>query len=145
MQNAAQILRESQLSIAAETYSLISMRHEDFARLLENAELSPRMSAPFSIFMDKHEVTLMLDDVDFETMRHALREAKIERGFRLLTFETELDLNVIGFLAEVARILADSSIPILAMSAFSRDHILVKQLDLANALKALGPYVHELC
>ncbi len=121
------------------------MRHEDFARLLENAELSPRMSAPFSIFMDKHEVTLMLDDVDFETMRHALREAKIERGFRLLTFETELDLNVIGFLAEVARILADSSIPILAMSAFSRDHILVKQLDLANALKALGPYVHELC
>ena len=46
---------------------------------------------------------------------------------------------------EVARILADDGVPIIALSAFSRDHLLVKQSDLANALKALGPHVAELC
>ena len=133
------------MSVAAETYSLVSMRHGDFARLLENAELGPRMSAPFSIFMDKHEVTLTLDATDLGTMRHALRDAKIVGGFRLLTFETELDLSVVGFLAEVTRILAEARVAIIAMSAFSRDHILVQQSDLASALKALGPHVAELC
>ena len=46
------------------------------------AELGPRMSVPFSIFMDKHEVTLTLDATDLGTMRHAIRDARIVGGFR---------------------------------------------------------------
>jgi len=103
------------------------------------------MTAPFMIFRDKFEVTLLLDDLDFGTMRHAVRDAKIERNFRLLTFDIELDFNVTGFLAEVSRILAGADVPIVALSAFSRDHLLVKQGDLAKVLKALGPHVAELC
>lgn len=97
------------------------------------------------IFMDRHEVTLMLDDVDFETIRHAIRGAKIERGFRLLTFDIMMDFSVVGFLATVSSVLAEAGISIIALSAFSRDHLLVKQTDLAAALKALGPHVAELC
>jgi hypothetical protein len=48
-------------------------------------------------------------------------------------------------LAEVARILAEAEISIVALSAFSRDHILIKQNDLAKSLKVLGEYVEELC
>ncbi|HCA56617.1 MAG TPA: ACT domain-containing protein [Blastocatellia bacterium] len=103
------------------------------------------MSAPFMIFRDPHEVTLLLDEIDLGTMRHALRSAKVERGFRLLTFDTVMDFSVVGFLAEVARILAEAGVSIVALSSFSRDHILVKQVDLARALKALGPHVEELC
>jgi hypothetical protein len=103
------------------------------------------MTAPFMIFKEKHETTMLLDEIDFGTLRHAVRNAKIEKGFRLLTFDIELDFTVVGFLAEVARILAEAEIPILALSAFSRDHILIKQENLAEALKALGEYVEELC
>jgi len=78
-------------------------------------------------------------------MRPGLGQARIESGYRLLTFESVLELTVVGFMAEVSRILADASVAILAISAFSRDHLLIKQDDLAAALKALGPHVKDLC
>lgn len=143
--SASEILKNARVEVSAETFTLVSLIHEDWIRLLQNPELSPRMTAPFMIYYDKHEVTLLLDETDFETMRHALRDANIERGFRLLTFDIVLGFNVVGFLAEVSRILADAGISIVALSAFSRDHLLIKQADLASALKALGPHVSELC
>ena len=143
--SASEILKNARVEVSAETFTLVSLIHEDWIRLLQNPELSPRMTAPFMIYYDKHEVTLLLDETDFETMRHALSDANIERGFRLLTFDIVLGFNVVGFLAEVSRILADAGISIVALSAFSRDHFLIKQADLASALKALGPHVSELC
>ncbi|MDQ3089391.1 MAG: ACT domain-containing protein [Acidobacteriota bacterium] len=140
-----ELLRRTRVEVAPETFTLVSLRHEDWLKLLENPALSPRMTAPFMIFKDRFETTLLLDEIDFGTLRHAVRDAKTERSFRLLTFDIELDFNVVGFLAEVARILAEAEISIVALSAFSRDHLLVKQDDLAKALKVLGEYVEELC
>lgn len=139
------LLRKTRVEVSPDTYTLISLRHEDWRKLLENAELSPRMTAPFMIFSDKHEVTLLLDEIDFGTMRHAIRNAKTERGFRLLTFDIHLDFSVVGFLAEVSRILSEANVSIVALSAFSRDHLLIKQEDLAKTLKTLGEHVEELC
>jgi hypothetical protein len=119
--------------------------HEKWLTLLENPELSPRMTAPFMIFKDQKEVTLLLDEVDFEAMRVGLRDTKIEKGFRLLTFDIELDFTVVGFLAFISTKLAEEKISIVAISAFSRDHLLIKQSDLGNALKILGEFVEELC
>lgn len=144
-QTPLELLKKTRLEVSPETYNFVSLRHEDWRKLLENPELSPRMTAPFMILSDKYEVTLMLDEIDFGTIRYAIRDAKIEGGFRLLTFNFVLDFNVVGFLAEVARILAEAEISIIALSAFSRDHILIKQDDLAKALKVLGEYVEELC
>lgn len=142
---ALELLKSTRVEVAPETFTLVSLRHEDWLKLLENPELSPRMTAPFMIFKDKFETTLLLDDVDFQTIRHAVRDAKIERNFRLLTFDVELDFTVTGFLAEIARILAAAEIPIVALSAFSRDHLLIKQEHLAKTLIALGNYVDEIC
>jgi hypothetical protein len=138
-------IKKTNVEVSPETFTLVSVSKEAWPRLLEDNALSPRGTAPFMIFSDKYEVTLLLEDVDFQTIRHAVRDAKIEGGFRLLTFDTAMDFTVVGFLAEVSRILADAVIPIVALSAFSRDHLLVKQSDLANALKVLGPHVAELC
>lgn len=142
---AAKLLKESRVEVSPETFFLVSLQHNDWKNLLSDPALSPRMAAPFMILMDKHEVTLLLDEIDFGTMRHALRDAKTEGGYRLLTFDIELDLSVVGFMAEVSSVLAEAKIPIMALSAFSRDHLLIKQTDLANALKALSEYVGELC
>jgi hypothetical protein len=143
--NSIELLGKTRVEVAPETYTLVSLKHEDWRKLLENPELSPRMTAPFMIFSDKWEVTLLLDDVDYQTIRYAVRDAKTQSGFRLLSFDIELDFSVVGFLAEVARILAEAEISIVALSAFSRDHILIKQNDLAKSLKVLGEYVEELC
>lgn len=142
---AVDLLKKTRVEVAPETFTLISLRHEDWLKLLENSELSPRMTAPFMIFKDRFETTLLLDETDYGTIRRAIRDAKTEGNFRLLTFDIELDFNVVGFLAEVTKILAESEIPIVALSAFSRDHLLIKQNDLAKALKVLGEYINEIC
>ena len=142
---ALELLKSAKIEVAPETFFLVSLSHDDWLKLLENPELSPRMSAPFMIFRDKWEVTLLLDEVDFGTIRYQIRDAKTVGNYRLLSFDVELDFAVIGFLAEVARILAEAEISIVALSAFSRDHVLIKQADLPKALKVLGQYVAELC
>jgi hypothetical protein len=78
-------------------------------------------------------------------MQHAARDARVEGDFRLLTLDVELGWDVVGFLAEVSRILASASVPIGAFSAFSRDHLLIKQEYLPSALRALRGFVDELC
>jgi uncharacterized protein len=143
--DAVELLRRARVEVAPATYFLIGMRHEDWTRLLENPELSPRGSAPFMLLRDDHEVTLLLDETDWRTMRHAARDARIEGGFRLLTLDVELEWNVVGFLARITQLLAAAGISCGALSAFSRDHLLIKQDDLAAALRILGPHVAELC
>jgi hypothetical protein len=143
--NASELLSTSRVVVAPETYSLISLTRELWDVVVSRPEASPRMTSPFMILMDAFEVTLLLDEEDLATIRPVLAGAKIERGFRLLTFDLEMDLEVVGFIAEVSRILAATGVPIFAISAFSRDHILVKQNDLATALRALGPHVADLC
>ena len=140
-----ELLKKTRVEVAPDTYTLVSLSHENWRKLLENPELSPRMTAPFMIFQDNLEVTLLLDEIDYEKIRYSILSAKSQSGFRLLTFDIELDFTVVGFLAFVAKILADANISIIALSAFSRDHLLIKQNDLAKALIILGEYVEELC
>ena len=138
-------LAKSRVEVSPETYSVISLKSDDWLRLLENPELSPRMTTPFLIFKDKWEVTLVLDESDFGTIKHAIRDTKIERNFRLLSFDVELPFDVVGFMAQIAQIFAEAGISILPYSSFSRDHVLVSQNDLAKALKALRGHVDEIC
>lgn len=143
--DSTELLRRARVEVAPATFYLVGLRHEDWARLLESPELSPRASAPFMFLKDEHEVTLLLDEVDWRTMRHAVRDARIEGGFRLLTFDIELDWKTVGFLARVTQILAEAGISVGALSSFSRDHLLIKQDDLGAALRVLGEHVAELC
>jgi hypothetical protein len=145
MNQAHELLRQTRVEVAPETFFLVSLSHENYRRLLANPELAPRGTAPFMLFSDRHEVTLLLDNTDWQTMRHVARDAKVEGNFRLVTLNLELEWNIIGYYALVTKILAEAEISVGALSAFSRDHLLIKQDDLAKALKVLGPYVEELC
>lgn len=142
---ARELLRGCRVEVAPEIFTLLSFKHTEFARVLDIAGISPRGASPFLIFADRHEVTLMLAENDLQSMRHAIGEAKMEGGFSLLTLDIELDLDVVGFMAEISAVLAKADVPIFPISAFSRDHLLIKQNDLASALAALGSVVEDLC
>ena len=145
MPDVAELLRRARVEVAPETYVLVGMRHGDWARLLENPELSPRAESNFMLLRDPFGVTLLVEESDWRAMRHAARDAKVEAGFRLVTLDVELGWDVVGFLAHVTRILAEAAVPVGALSAFSRDHLLIKQDDLGTALRVLGEHVAELC
>jgi hypothetical protein len=144
-ETAAELLSRTKVEVASATFVLVGMRHEDWARLLEQPELSPRAAAPFMLLRDTYEVTLLLEEEDWRVMRHAVRDARVEGGWRLVTLDIELGWNVTGFLARVTEILASAGIPLGALTAFSRDHLLIKQDDLGTALRVLGEHVAELC
>ena len=143
--DAAELLRRARVEVAPATFVLVGMRHEDWKRLLENPELSPRAESNFMLLQDRFEVTLLVEDTDWRAMRHTARDARVEAGFRLVTFDIELPWNVVGFLARVTEILAGEGVAVGALSAFSRDHLLIKQDDLGKALRVLGEHVAELC
>jgi len=145
MDAAADLLRRTKIEIAPATFVLVRLTHQDWTRLLEQPELSPRAAAPFMLLRDNYEVTLLLEEEDWRAMRHAVRDARVEAGFRLITLNIELGWEVVGFLAHVTRLLAAAGVPIGALTAYSRDHLLIKQTDLGAALRALGPHVAELC
>jgi hypothetical protein len=144
-ETAAELLRRTKVEVAPATFVLVGMRHEDWSRLLEQPELSPRPTVPFMLLRDTREVTLLLEEEDWLVMRHAAREARVETGWRLVTLDIQLGWDVTGFLSRVTEILAAAGIPLGAFTAFSRDHLLIKQDDLGRALKALGEHVAELC
>jgi uncharacterized protein len=143
--DVAELLGRTRVRVAPSTYFLIGLRHEDWTRLLQNPELSPRADATFMLLRDEQEVTLLLDETDWRTIRHAVRDARVEGGFRLVTLDLALDWSTVGYLARVTEILARARISCGALSAFSRDHLLIKQDDLGTALRALGEHVAELC
>ncbi len=140
-----ELMRRTKVEVAPETFVVVGLGHVDWTRLLENPELCPRADAVFMLLRDPYEVTLLLEEVDWRTMRHAAREARVESGFRLVTLGVELPWTTVGYLARVTEILAAAGVSVGALSAFSRDHLLVKQDDLARALRALGEHVEELC
>lgn len=139
------LLRETRIEVVPATFVLVGLSHQNWTRLLENPELSPRAESPFLIFRDGREVTLLLEEDDWQRIRHIVRDAKMERAFRLVTLDIELPWNVIGYLARVTEILAAAGIPVGAVSSFSRDHLLIKQDDLGKALRVLSEHVKELC
>ncbi|HYH86850.1 MAG TPA: ACT domain-containing protein [Pyrinomonadaceae bacterium] len=143
--SVSDLLSRAKVEVAPETFVVVGLRHEDWARLLENPELSPRTDSNFMLLRDPHEVTLLLEEDDWRSMRHAARDAKVEGGFRLVTLDVELPWNVVGFLARVTEILASAGVSVGALSSFSRDHLLIKQDDLGTALRVLGEHVAELC
>jgi hypothetical protein len=144
-QAVEELLRRTRVEVAPGTFVLAGMRHAEWARLLQNPELSPRPDSVFMLLRDPYEVTLLVEEEDWRAMRHAARDARVEAGWRLVTFNMELPWDVVGYLARVTEILAAEGVPVGALAAFSRDHLLIRQDDLARALRALGGHVAELC
>ena len=97
------------------------------------------------VLRDAYEVTLIVEEQDWHRIRHAVRDAKVEAGYRLVTLDVVLPWNTVGYLMRITEILAAANISVGVLSSFSRDHLLIKQADLGHALKAMGPYVGELC
>lgn len=86
------------------------------------AESGTALSA---LIADQDEVTLILPQEEWEAF--TARLPGIEEGglYRLITFDAALDPTLTGFLALVSDVLARAGVPILALSAFTRDHVFV--------------------
>ena len=96
----------------------------------------------FANIIDKNETTVIIE----QSKCDGKNIIEIEKDWKILTFDMVLPFGLVGFLAKVSKALADEKISVFAISAYSTDHILVKEKDLTRAeekLKDLGCIVEE--
>jgi hypothetical protein len=82
------------------------------------------------------ECTLVGPEEDLVTLPSA-GEAPLQRGFRALRLVGPLPFDAVGILARLAAPLAAADIPILALSSYDTDVLLVRETALERALAAL--------
>jgi hypothetical protein len=85
----------------------------------------------FAIIKDQNEVTAMAKE------GFVSQPISVEGFFRRITFDVALPYDLIGFAAHVSTLLANRDVPILVYSAYSTDHLFVKEEDLNKAVEAL--------
>lgn len=85
----------------------------------------------FSIIRDKNEVTVVAKK------GFLVKAGSEQKFFKLITFDVELPFDLTGFLSHISTLLASENIGLLAFSAYSTDHILVKEQDLDRAVAIL--------
>jgi hypothetical protein len=114
------VLADSVVEVSADMYAVLTADHDvedTFATVDDGRETT-------------HVVTEdRLDDIE---------PAACEPGWRLLTFDVVLPFELVGFLATVATALAAADVSVFALSAYSTDHLLVRQDDLETALATLS-------
>jgi hypothetical protein len=91
----------------------------------------------FATVRDETETTVVAE----QDSPVAATAQDVERGWRRRTFDLTLPFELVGFLGVVATALADADVSVFVLSAYSTDHVLVKQSDLDAAvqrLEALG-------
>lgn len=94
---------------------------------------------PFmALLVDKDEVTLMIEQEDYEYFHKRLRDATTSTiVYRLITLDIELEPTLVGFMAHISAALAAADISILPFAAYSRDHLFVAEADFERAMSIL--------
>ncbi|MEW6660931.1 MAG: ACT domain-containing protein [Bacillota bacterium] len=134
MQQLAKILAETGIKVYEHTVAVVGLLEEPLPAVMQklgNAE------GLVGLFLDDVETTLIITEKDWERVMNKFGSYRVQHGFRLITLDIALDWSVVGFLAAISGELAGKGIPVGAISAYSRDHLLVKQEYLERALETL--------
>ncbi|GAA4438313.1 ACT domain-containing protein [Actinokineospora soli] len=109
--------------------------------------LDPGTPVPAELFTAEGlvSVTSTAAEVSVVTpLEHAPSGGRSEPGWRLLTVRGPLEFTLTGIMAALAGALAQAGVPLFAISTFDTDHLLVRDADLARAVKALREGGHEI-
>ena len=105
--------------IAPETFAIVKTK-----RALVNA---------LAIIKDERETTCVIDESKLGSQKFL----GFEGGWRMITFDMALPLSLVGFFAAVSGALADAGVNIFTVSAYTTDHVFVKDQKLGTAIAAL--------
>jgi len=117
--NPLTFLDQCKVNVWSDTYSVIKTKTipTDFVAIIK----------------DQQEITAIVSSS--QVVKSSAVET--EGNWKILTFDAVLPFELVGFLAAVAQVLAKAQISIFALSAYSTDHILIKENMLEKALQEL--------
>ena len=85
----------------------------------------------FAIIKEQKEITVVAKE------GFVSQPISVEGYFKRITFDFLLPYDLIGFVAHISTLSASKNIAILVYSAYSTDHLFVKEEDLDGAVEAL--------
>lgn len=131
------ILKTATFSADDERYTVVKLPTR---AVTVAAGIIAEISEPFlALLVDAYEVTLVIPADALTDFAARLRDHEAAAEvYRLITCEAVLPPDLIGFMAEISAILAKASVTILPYAAFSRDHLLVPERQLDQAMQALN-------
>ena len=135
-QSAHEALKAAVLYSDGERYALIKL---PTAAITAAAGILAEIGEPFAaLLVDKDEVSLVITASDLEDYGKRLPGHQTSgRYYRLITFDGDLSPDLIGFMALIARTLAEAGVWILPLGAYTRDHLLVPENQYEIAVAAL--------
>lgn len=95
----------------------------------------------FQITIEPELVTLLLPEDDWRACSAAFTRPQIERPYRVISFDVDLPPDLLGFMAALSATMASAGVPLLAVSSFARDHLVVREADLEWATDAIAALV----
>jgi len=132
------VFSKVKLSVSDEDYLLVALRPEQRSLLGEHFSTLESFS---SIILEADELTLAVSEKDWANLSSSLTAHGCQGPFKLVGFGLDLELETVGFLAEVTRVLAEERISILALSSYRRDYLLVKAAEAEHTVEVLGAFI----
>jgi hypothetical protein len=83
------------------------------------------------------EVTLLLPQERWAQVHPVFMDAAVTADFRVVTLEAGVELDEVGYISCITGALAKAEVPVAVISAFTQDHLLVRDRDLGKALAVL--------
>jgi hypothetical protein len=115
--------------VSRETYAIIKTKRA--------------LASSLAVIRDDRETTCIIDESKLGSQKFL----GYEGDWRMITFDMVLPLSLVGFFAAVSGALAEAGVNIFTLSAYTTDHVFVKnqKLDIAiAALEKLGMSVRRL-
>ena len=107
----------------------ILVRKEEFAVI----KAKKPIKGAFANIIDKKEITSIVNQNNLDKKNII----KLDKDYKIITFDAILDFNLVGFIAKVSKVLAKEKIPLFVVSGYSTDHILIKKKYLKKAIEKL--------
>jgi hypothetical protein len=134
---ARDIWSRTRLHVWPESYVLASLSR---AHLADAAALVATAAGFAALVVERDEVSVTVAELCWAESRLA-RAGRAEGPFRALTLDIDIQLDVCGYLAPAATLLAEAGVAIVPQCGFLKDHILVRREDLEPAVRVLDGWI----
>jgi len=135
------LFANTKLSVLPQEFFIISIPRGNLDLVKEN--IKDFNNEFFSVINEKDEITLILSKQNWKNISNDFKEIKIVKNYKIITFDIKLDLDIVGYFAQVSKLLAENGISILAISTYLKDHILVKNKDLNKTINILNNLIED--
>jgi hypothetical protein len=129
----------TRLRVWPDRYAFAAFAPREAPRVLE-AAARPRR-AFVAVVVEAGEVTLSAPWRAFAKSGLAGRAEAVAGPYRVITFETSLALELVGYLAPAAERLARAGVSMIPQCGYRTDHLLVREQDLERAVGVLEDWI----